>query len=82
MFHAKSSIAASAADVAQTYKTQLESKESGATFNFIAKMSENAPRGNMTKLKDHIYAIGFCSFLTRACCNGNSEQYLMHVLLE
>jgi hypothetical protein len=69
MFHSKSKVTEQltfAADVAQTLnlvQTQLEKKESAASLNFIAKMSGCAPRGNMRKLIDHVYAIGKTNFM-------------------
>lgn len=64
MFHAKSSVLDQlmfAADFSLTLnlvQSSLEEKESEAVLKFIEKMTGHAPRPNMRKLAEHVYAIG------------------------
>ena len=66
------------ADVAQTLQLvqqTLEENES-ETLGFISKMTGQAPRGNMRKIRQHMYAVG--NSLSRMYFNGilyHSEEY-------
>ena len=67
MFHGKSSVTEQlvlAADVAQTLQLvqqTLEENESEETSGLISKVTGQAPRGNMRKIKQHMYAVGTVS---------------------
>ena len=74
MFHGKSSVTEQlgfAADVAQTLQLvqqTLEENKSEKTLGFISKMTGQVPRGNMRKIKQHMYAVG--NSLSRMYFNG------------
>lgn len=77
MFHAKSSVTDQlffAADVTQTLnllQSTLDSRESEATLNFIAKTTGRAPRSNMKKISEGMYSIGKIRMLSLS--NEESE---------